>query len=457
MSRRTLWTVAGGLLIALGAASLASTAARRYGANDFAHYYASSRLLLEGRDPYGVRLDRVPAGRGLRFDQDAAWTTDTPAFLELFEPLAALGPRRAYAAWTGVQAVSLAAVLLLAVGLALRTAPRAPRSPPEAAPAPDAPPGGGGLPTPPAWLLLPAVGLLLTSSAVRSSVYYAQLQLPLLALVLGGFALQERGRHGTALALVTAAGLVKLYPLALLPWFAARALRARGWSAFVPAALVALALVLPTADLWPRFAEAGASRVWGYVGGRPFNVAPAAVAADALAAVTGRVPGPATLRALWAGPGAAALLGAYLSIGTGRRGPKEDGPADGGSGGTARAALELSLLLCALLLAVPVLWGHYLVWLIPPALVLAVQAWRRPTAGRLAGLAAVYLLALDLVTQGFGRGVGRGGPAGIAAAALPLAAVVGLGAWLALGVRARRQSPADPRQGCSGSRTGRSV
>lgn len=202
-------SVTGRLLLFAGGFAIGAWILTSYGGNDFAHYWLSSRLLLDGRVPYGVPLGPPGRAAGLTLDLGVRYATSTPAFLVLFEPLAALPPRTAYLLWALVQLASLAAVLVLSLRLVEDRVPR--------------------------WGLRLLAGLTVVGFSVWDHFFFSQTQLLLMALVLAALHLSTRGRHGAAVLLVTAAGLLKLYPLALLPWFVGRAWRERaGWGALLP-------------------------------------------------------------------------------------------------------------------------------------------------------------------------------------------------------------------------------
>src|SRR5471032_705075 len=80
---------------------------------DFAHYYVSSRMLLEGQDPYGVALEPESRQQGFVTSEVIPRATNPPPLLWLVAAFAWAPPRVAFWAWTTVQAISLVAVLLL--------------------------------------------------------------------------------------------------------------------------------------------------------------------------------------------------------------------------------------------------------------------------------------------------------------------------------------------------------
>lgn len=103
------------------------------------------------------------------------------------------------------------------------------------------------------------VGSVVVSNAVYFHFYHSQMQFLVLFLLLLAFRFQERDRHTPALLSTLAAGLLKIFPLALLPWSAWKArCRPRAWAA---CGLAAAAVGILTAGLWPGFVSQGAAVV----------------------------------------------------------------------------------------------------------------------------------------------------------------------------------------------------
>jgi hypothetical protein len=199
MQQRVRWTqnrlldFAAVLFAVVGVVRLALVLPARSTQNDFAHYYVTSRLALDGRNPYGVPLEPLYAAQGFAYQAEVPVATNPPTLLWLFAPLALLPSRAAYWVWTAVQAISLAAILALTRRLLReRLSARA-------------------------WRFV-AAGTL-ASATVYWHFVYAQWQLPLAALVLAAFAWQAAGKHTLACLTIAAAALIKLYPAVLLPWF----------------------------------------------------------------------------------------------------------------------------------------------------------------------------------------------------------------------------------------------
>lgn len=161
--------------------------------NDFAHYYASSRLLAAGRRPYGVPLAPTLERFGFTdLEEDVPMATNPPLLLWLFVPFALLPPKAAFAGWVIVECVCLVTLLRLTrrlVGqhLSART-----------------------------WRLI--VAGTIASPAVYWHFYYSQVQLLVAVIVLQAFVWHVERKHTAACLAVAAAGLLKLFPFVLLPW-----------------------------------------------------------------------------------------------------------------------------------------------------------------------------------------------------------------------------------------------
>lgn len=330
---------------------------------DFSHYYVSSRLLLEGHNPYRLSLAELYRQHSFVIEEDRAIlrATNPPPLLCLFAPLAMLPPATAFALWVGVQALSLAAILGLTRQLLGQRL------------------SGRG------FLFLCAAAVC--CAPVYWHFYYSQLQLLLAALVLGACVLQQRQRETAACLLVTAAGLLKLFPLLLLPWFVwgRDGNPRRRWQRLVAAgALVAGTVAATGPVLWRDFFQHGLAEVAGWTVNRQSNFSLPSFLMNLGYAAHDFAPPSATAAAWWTAglvAGAAAIAACYPWCWRNR----------------ADAEREFSLLTVAMLAGNPVTWGNYFVFLLYPLAALATRLAARPTAGRVAWFAAVVLL---LNTQG---------------------------------------------------------
>ncbi len=157
---------------------------------DFSIYYMSATLLLEGSNPYTA--DFGPTAERLGLDAgEIRRATDPPTFLLLIEPLALMPERAAYYTWVGLNAVFLAAALMLllsrSAGLGLRSA-----------------------------AALAALALLYPP--VEWHFYAAQSKIPLLLLLVIMIRLMERGSHRAAGLCLAFAGLLRIFPLLLIAY-----------------------------------------------------------------------------------------------------------------------------------------------------------------------------------------------------------------------------------------------
>lgn len=370
-----------------------------YGHNDFAHYYLSSRLLIEGRMPYGVRLDHLPWARGLTLNAGVVYGTDTPVFLALFAPLALLPPQAAYLLWSFLQLASLAVALVLSLRLV-----------------------EGRLPP---WAVRLLAAALVGGFAVADHFLFSQTQLLLLALVLAAYHLSVRGRHGWALALVTVAGLLKLYPLALLPWFAVRASRRDGWKPFVPSAALLAGALAAAPALWMRFVQLGLPHVSAFVAGPYVNVSLVGAVVQGVWTARDLEVGTTVVRLLWVGLATLSLGILYARI---WRRP-------------GRPEREFAAMVCGMLLATTVLWTHYLVWAIPAVVLLTADAFAGRRPGALILLATAYLFTVGACNEVAIRLEWATGGLAAALGDLTTFTLVVLAAWFAIRDPAEGERP----------------
>ena len=185
---------------------------------DFASPWASARLWLTGQNPYdNARLwDTWAASRGA-FDTDhEQWLAlNAPGAYAAIAPLAALPAGVAGAAWLGVCAASVIAILGCALSLA-RVPARSMT----------------------AWLVISAA---LVAAPVQTALAVGQLSLPVIALCLGAMWLARGGRETAAGLALGVAAAVK--PQLVAPLMAYFVLRGR-WRLVLPAALLAVGLTL---------------------------------------------------------------------------------------------------------------------------------------------------------------------------------------------------------------------
>ena len=352
----------GMMLVGLvGAIRIAWVLPQRANRNDFAHYYLSSRLLLEGKNPYSTPLEPLYAKYGFVLDGalTEVRTPNPPAFLWLFAPLAVLGPRGAFAVWVTVEILSLSGILFLTQHcLADRLSNRGMR-------------------------FVCAAGV--ASAPVYWHFYFSQVQLLLAATVLAAYAWQRQGRHLAACLAVVGAGLVKLFPFVLLPWFLWHSgdnARTRIQRTAAALSVVVVVLVVTRLALWMDYLRYAAPVSVACAADYTFNFNLPSFLVDLGYSAYGFKPPPAVARVWWAAGsivGLGLIVLAYL------------------------LCLRVSndreaqfCLLCAVMLGVTITArGHYYVFLIFPAAVAAVHVATSPS-----GLGIIFLgLCLLLLNE----------------------------------------------------------
>jgi hypothetical protein len=328
--------------------------------NDFAHYYVSSRFYLEGLNPYATFTQPLFESYGFRFSPDVSQGSNPPLLLLIFSPLTMLSPKMAFLGWVLIQAASLAAILILSWRLLNdRMSLRGFR-----------------------FLCAGAVG----STAVFYHFFYSQVQLPLAALTLAAFAWLKSGRSVAACSAATLVGLVKLYPLALVPWFIWHG----GKDAYGRLKLVVLCLGLAGLvvsvtgiETWQEFSQRTPEFFKTWIENRSFNFTLPSFVINLGFSVVGFAPSVELKKLLWKvamGCGLSILAMAYAMCWRSRHydnaGYREK---------------EFSLLCTAMLAGSLIAWGHYFVFLIFPFTVAALQVAARPSSLRVLYLGATWM------------------------------------------------------------------
>lgn len=350
LARNPLWDLGALAIGLLGLARLSIIVPQRAKADDFAHYYIASRITLEGKLPYSTHLDPYYAKYGFALDP-------TLPFVWLFALYAGLTPRAGFCAWVSTEAVSLIAVLWLTRRLlGERLSARA-------------------------WRFITAATLF--SAATYWQFYYSQVGLSLAAIVLAAYACQRANRHTTACLLVAAAGLLKLFPLVVLPWFVWRSsasMRGRLRCGCLTLLVMAGMVVVTNLGLWRDFFEHGLPVLKLYAKGPTyFNFTVATFFSHLGHAMQAGVPWMAIERGCWLAGialGMGLVGGAYVLCFT-RAGDCES---------------EFCLLSCAMLMGSATAWGHYFVFLIFPMAVAAVRVAVNPSPRRVVWLVTILLL-----------------------------------------------------------------
>jgi len=325
---------------------------------DFNHYYVGSRILLKGQNPYTTPLKAMSQELGFRFSEEYPVAGYPPSFLRLFEPLAALPPRVAFAVWVSIEIGCLVVILwlthrLLAGKLSAR-----------------------------GWLFV--VALTICSRTVTYQLYYSQIQLLLAALVLAGYAAHRAGKHGWACLAVATAGILKFYPFILLPWFiwsSGGGVRARVYRVLGVIVFIVASVALTGPDLWRDFLQHGIPMAVGEEIGRNFHFSLPALVTNLGYASHGLRPSPAVKQWWWfigTMTGLMVIASAYWVCVATPRDPEA----------------QFSLLCVAMLIGTVTVQGHYFVFLVFPLTVAAIRIAARPTA---AYVVCLMLLAVNCI------------------------------------------------------------
>jgi hypothetical protein len=202
--------------------------------NDFAHYYLSSRFLIDGEDPYRVPLKPYYETHGFVYNPRIPSATNPPLLLLVFAPLSLLPPGIAFWLWAGLNGASLAVGLVLTRRLVCADWPAT------------------------SWWL--AVAAVLWSFPILDHFAYSQVQLEIGALLLGAFHFQRTGKPGLGCALAAIAAVLKLFPVLVLPWFvfhSARNGKEIGRRVFIVGTVWLVAFLATGPALWQGFVQSG--------------------------------------------------------------------------------------------------------------------------------------------------------------------------------------------------------
>jgi hypothetical protein len=346
IARSPLWDI---MAVVVASASLfryAELMPQAARASDFSHYYLSCRMLLEGRSPYATPLVSMAKESDLVLSPDSTTGTNPPVLQWLFAPFAMLNPQPAFWLWSLLQAVALGVILWLArLLLAKRLTTRA-------------------------WRLL--VCGVVASVPLLIHFTESQTQLLIAALLLAALTLLCKGRPIAACLTAVAAGLLKLFPFVLLPWFVwrgGRAWRQRVFLAGVSLAAVALGIVISSPPLWRDFIQHGLPSVGYWSQNFAFNYCLASLVKHC---GWGWNVGLAV--------GCAALTGAYVLC----LRLRDDNEA------------QFCLLSLAMLAGGTTSWSHYMVLTIFPVAVMVTHLTAKPSCAR-ALVFTVAVMALDNV------------------------------------------------------------
>ena len=328
---------------------------QRWSDFDFNNYYVSGRMLLEGQNPYSTSLQEMSRSLGFRYAADLPHAGYPPSFIWLFAALAALPPRVAFGIWLAIEIGCLIVVLGLTRRLLGERLSRR------------------------GWLFVAA--LTITSRTVSYGLYYSQVQLFLTAVILAAYVAHRAGRHGWACLAVSAAGILKLYPLALLPWFVwsgkgtarARACRLAG-----AIGLAIMVILLSGPSLWRDFLQFSLPMDTEEAIARTFHFSLPALVTNLGYWYHGFNPTPQAKEWWWFVGTATALAVIASGYGLCLLSPRDP-------------EAQFCVLCIAMLSGTLTMQGHYFVFLVFPLAVAATRIAARPTPGKVFCLIAIIV------------------------------------------------------------------
>lgn len=395
LGRNRLWDVTAACLGVWATVRLFLPTNQNEGYGDFKHYYIAAHVMNTGGDPYKTSLGALyPSyGFGIALDQSGFVAQYPPPFLWLMSPLARLEPRPAYMIWMAGEFVALGVILGLSLWLLREQLSWRGR-----------------------WLLVAAV---MTSAPLYWHFVYAQLGLLLAALVLTGYVCHRQGWMILGGIAVACAGLLKLFPFALLPWFVwrgpggwkGRVVRLMAVSAFI------LAIVFATGvERWLVFHQNALAVVAENSANTTFNYTIPTLLINLRLALSDYVVSSETGSA-WLTIGTLAgllwIAGAYALCWF------RGGAAD----------VEFSLLSMAMVAGGVRANGHYFVLLFFPVAVAVLRVCRSPTVGRVIGV-GVLLLAMNMMASVSSPTLDRHLVLKVLSNNIPLYGLLGLTVWL---------------------------
>ena len=339
----------------------------RQSQQDFAHYYVSSKLWLEGEQVYGVDLTPHYESHGWNaLEEPVDRATNPPGLVALFAPLAMLNASVAHTAWMLVQILAAVSACWCVWGCVKGTISLD------------------------GFRLILAIYLLLPFLKVH--FFYSQVQLLLMAMVFCAWRLTlaaneskfgSRTRGMIACVIVVLATLIKVYPLVLLPWFVWRSDRqmtGRIAAGIVAGVALAIGVWLTDISMWLNFIDYGLATVsmWMKISHECFTISNTLHQFGSL--VTGDVTSDVLVR-VGSYIGIAILAVFYLTLVFRSAKPQRD-----------VLNVELALLILLMLFCGATCWWHYLVFLLFPFQVIASKLKDAPVFFSIASFAIVVLL-----------------------------------------------------------------
>jgi hypothetical protein len=335
---------------------------------DFSHYYISSRALIEHQDVYSVDFRDAFERYRFAYNDGIPRPTNPPLLIWLFALFAWMAPIHAFWSWALFQAVSCVVIMwMMKRALAEYSSTLV-------------------------WPL--SCAALLLSTGLYLNFMLSQVQLPLLAMILGAYLFHKERRVLTALTIVIIAGMIKLYPLVFVPWFIWRSTTiARKRIIYALYALVLACGIIYASglNLWIDFLKTGMPIIRNAAINGPGNYSLPALFVQLGYSLYGFVPPRGVERHLMTAGGFVGMgiiLSAYVSFfwTKGRR------------------DLEFALLCIVSVLGGITAWPHYLIFLLFPFSLAFCEirfdtAWKRILMVYVLGISVTAGAEIDLLTS----------------------------------------------------------
>lgn len=355
LAQNRLIDVGAGVIVVLSLWKIVAVLPQQAREFDYAHFYTWSNMLREGHNPYTQLSPEEYTQHGFRFQPETPSATFPPVLLRLFSPLTLLTPRTAFVVWVGAQLASLVAVLWLTWSLLRdRISSRG---------------------------MYFVCAATLSSTALYHHFISSQIQLQLTVLLLLALVCHKTGKDTFACLAIATAGLIKLFPLALLPWFLWRGqgtVMTRLIRFGVVVAFLALGVLLTNTGLWSDFFEQSTPVLKHWAKHHLYNYTVPSFVLHVGYALNHFGVASEVAQQWW-------TAGVVIGLGILAAGyvwclrSKSD------------AGSQFGLLCCAMLAGMPTSWEHYFVILVYPLALAAVRVAANPTGLR------VLLIALILV------------------------------------------------------------
>jgi len=215
---------------------------------DFSHYYVSSRLYLDGRNPYTTELYPLYQRYGFNPIPDINKATNPPLLILGFSIFAIFSPNTAFYLWLLFEVVSLILTLFFIH-----------------------------------WILSKRLSshgfiilclLTISSPVIFFHFKYSQIQLSLLALTLAAYILLLHKKPISSCLSIMLAGMIKLYPLVLVPWFVWH--NGKNWQGrlklfLICFAFLAVVIEITGLDMWQGFYQSSPEVFNAFIGYWPGN------------------------------------------------------------------------------------------------------------------------------------------------------------------------------------------